>query len=99
MSKTLTLLLSFYTTSLINSLSLINGLKKFTVFDFWMTHLHREVLLMVLKNHISPEMRQILMRECPAAYNDWCGRTVVGSHVIDTGSVVIKRPETEESFQ
>ena len=34
MSKTLTLLLSFYMTSLINSLSLINGLKKFTVFDF-----------------------------------------------------------------
>ena len=99
MSKTLILLLSFYTTSLINSLSLINGLKKFTVSDLLMTHLHREVLLMVLKNHINPEMRQILMRECPAAYNDWCERTVVGSHVIDTGFVVIKRPETEESFK
>ncbi len=34
MSKTLTLLLSIYTTSLIDSLSSINGSKKFTVFDF-----------------------------------------------------------------
>lgn len=64
-----------------------------------MDYIHQKVLLMVIKHHMSQDLRRILMKECPAAYNDWCGRTVVGSHVIDTGSVVIKRPETEESFQ
>ena len=64
-----------------------------------MDYIHQEVLLMVIKHHMSQDLRRILMKECPAAYNDWCERTVVGSHVIDTGSLIIHRPETEESFQ
>jgi hypothetical protein len=36
-----------------------------------------------------------MMRECPAAYNALCGRTVVTSQVEDTGRKVIERPEDE----
>jgi len=54
-----------------------------------------EQILMVLQNHMSQEMRRHLMREVPAAYNDFCGRTVVTSQVADTGKLVITREEDE----
>ncbi len=60
-----------------------------------MTHLQTELLLAVVKSYMQPEMRRHLMRECPAAYNAFCERTVVGSQVIDTGSPVIQRPLSE----
>ena len=60
-----------------------------------MTHLQTELLLAVVKNYMQQDMRRHLMRECPAAYNALCERTVVGSQVIDTGSPVIQRPLSE----
>ena len=60
-----------------------------------MTHLQTELLLAVVKNYMQQDMRRHLMRECPAAYNAFCERTVVGSQVIDTGSPVIQRPSSE----
>jgi hypothetical protein len=42
---------------------------------------------------MTSEMRNHLMRECPAAYNSLCGRVVITSQVQDTGRKIIERPE------
>jgi len=41
---------------------------------------------------MTSEMRNHLMRECPAAYNSLCGRVVITSQVHDTGRKIIERP-------
>lgn len=57
---------------------------------------HKDQILYVVDNYMSPELRRHLMRECPAAYNALCGRVVVTSQVEDTGSKVIERPTSTE---
>jgi len=39
---------------------------------------HKEQVLNFLMYHLQPEMRQKLMRELPAAYNDIVGQRVMG---------------------
>jgi len=60
-----------------------------------MSNFHKDQILHVVSNYMTSEMRRIMMRECPAAYNALCGRTVVTSQVEDTGRKVIERPEDE----
>lgn len=50
---------------------------------------------MAVKYYMDSDMRRKLMRDCPAAYNALCERTVVTSQIHDTKSPVIERPETE----
>ena len=56
-------------------------------------HFHKDQLLHTLSYHMTSELRRILMRECPAAYNSLCGRVVITSQVHDTGRKIIERPE------
>jgi len=56
---------------------------------------HKDQLLATISNYMQSEMRQHLMRECPAAYNALCGRIVITSQVADTGKPVIERPTIE----
>ena len=56
-----------------------------------LTHLQKELLLELIKNYMSQDLRRHVMRELPAAYNAWMRRTVVKSEVIDTGSPIIQR--------
>jgi predicted oxidoreductase (fatty acid repression mutant protein) len=53
---------------------------------------HKDQLLHVVNHYMTSEMRNHLMRECPAAYNSLCGRIVITSHVEDTGRKIIERP-------
>jgi hypothetical protein len=62
-----------------------------TNFDH-ISHFHKAQLLHTLSYHMPSELRRILMRECPAAYNALCGRIVVTSQVEDTGDKIIERP-------
>lgn len=55
------------------------------------SYYHKEILLRTMSYHMSQELRRILMRECPAAYNALCGRTVVTSQIEDNGDAVISR--------
>lgn len=57
---------------------------------------HKDQLLQVVNHYMDSEMRRHLMRECPAAYNALCGRTVVTSQVEDTGDKVIVRVENND---
>jgi hypothetical protein len=59
------------------------------------SYFHKEQLLRTVSYHMTSEMRRILMRECPAAYNALCGRTVITSQVEDTGRKIIERPTPE----
>jgi len=56
------------------------------------SNFHKDQLLQVVSYHMTSELRRILMRECPAAYNSLCGRVVITSQVEDTGDKVIYRP-------
>ena len=56
---------------------------------------HKDQLLALVSYYMTSELRRHLMRECPAAYNSLCGRTVVTSQVEDTGRKIIERPTTE----
>ena len=56
------------------------------------SHLHKDQLLRVVSYYMTSEMRNHLMRECPAAYNSLCGRVVITSQVHDTGRKIIERP-------
>lgn len=38
---------------------------------------HKDQLLTVLFHYMGQDLRQKLMLECPAAYNDACGREIV----------------------
>ena len=60
-------------------------------FDY-ISHLHKDQLLHVVSYYMTSEMRNHLMRECPAAYNSLCGRVVITSQVHDTGRKIIERP-------
>ena len=53
---------------------------------------HKDQILHVVNNYMTSEMRNYLMRECPAAYNSLCGRVVITSQVHDTGRKIIERP-------
>jgi hypothetical protein len=53
---------------------------------------HKDQILHVVNNYMTSEMRNHLMRECPAAYNALCGRVVITSQVQDTGRKIIERP-------
>ena len=52
---------------------------------------HKDQLLHVVKYYMPQELRRHLMRECPAAYNELCGRVVVTSQVEDTSDKVLSR--------
>jgi hypothetical protein len=41
------------------------------------TDFHKSQLLAVLMHYLQPDMRRTLMREVPAAYNDWCDSEIV----------------------
>ena len=58
-----------------------------------LTHLQKELLLELVKNYMSQELRRHVMRELPAAYNAWMGRAVIKSEVIDTGNVILQRTD------
>jgi len=60
-----------------------------------MTEYHKNQILMAVKYYMDSDMRRKLMRDCPAAYNALCERTVVTSQIHDTKFPVIERPETE----
>ena len=60
-----------------------------------MTEYHKNQILMAVKYYMDSDMRHKLMRDCPAAYNALCERTVVTSQVHDTKFPVIDRPENE----
>tara|TARA_B100001564_G_C20550635_1_gene628899 strand:+ start:104 stop:310 length:207 start_codon:yes stop_codon:yes gene_type:complete len=62
-----------------------------------LTHLQKELLLELVKNYMSQDLRRHVMRELPSAYNAWMGRTVVKSEVIDTGFPIIERLLPEDS--
>ncbi len=51
--------------------------------------MHKDMILSLLVHHMSQETRQMLMLECPAAYNDLCGSGVVRVHRISDGESVI----------
>ncbi len=51
--------------------------------------LHKDMILALLLHHMSPETRQMLMLEAPAAYNDVCGFEVVRVHRVSSGDPVI----------
>lgn len=55
------------------------------------SYYHKEILLRTMSYHMSQDLRRILMRECPAAYNALCGRTVITSQIEDNGDTVISR--------
>jgi hypothetical protein len=57
---------------------------------------YKDQLLQVVSYYMDSEMRRHFMRECPAAYNALCGRTVVTSQVEDTDSKVIARVENND---
>jgi hypothetical protein len=59
---------------------------------------HKNQILMAVKYYMQSDLRRKLMRDCPAAYNALCGRTVVASQVIDTQDPIIERPESELSL-
>jgi hypothetical protein len=50
---------------------------------------HKDQLLAVLFHYMSQELRQKLMLECPAAYNDACGGEFVRVHRVSDGQPVI----------
>jgi hypothetical protein len=52
---------------------------------------YKDQLLTVVQHYMQSDMRQHLMRECPAAYNALCDRVVVTSQVQDTQQKVITR--------
>jgi hypothetical protein len=56
-----------------------------------MTEYHKDQILMAVKYYMDSDMRRKLMRDCPAAYNALCERTVVTSQIHDTQSPVIER--------
>lgn len=39
-----------------------------------MSYFHQRLLIDAFMHVCTPEQRQFLMKECPAAYNDYCGR-------------------------
>ena len=41
-----------------------------------MSFFHQRLLIDAFMHVCTPEQRQFLMKECPAAYNDYCGRKV-----------------------
>lgn len=41
-----------------------------------MSFFHQRLLIDTFMHVCTPEQRQFLMEECPAAYNDYCGRKV-----------------------
>lgn len=57
-----------------------------------MTDYHKNQILMAVKYYMQSDLRQVLMRDCPAAYNALCGRIVVTSRVEDTLHPIIERP-------
>jgi hypothetical protein len=57
-----------------------------------MTDYHKNQILMSVKYYMQTDLRQALMRDCPAAYNALCGRIVVTSQVEDTKNPIIERP-------
>lgn len=59
---------------------------------------HKNQILMAVKYYMQSDLRRKLMRDCPAAYNALCGRTVVSSQIIDTQDPIIERPESEVSL-
>ena len=42
-----------------------------------MREYHKDQVLAVVKYYLKPELRRIIMREVPEAYNAWVGRTVM----------------------
>ncbi len=50
---------------------------------------HKDMVLGLLLHHMSQENRQMLMLECPAAYNAICGREVVAVHRTSDGDRII----------
>jgi hypothetical protein len=56
-----------------------------------MTEYHKNQILMAVKYYMDSDLRRKLMRDCPAAYNALCERTVVTSQVEDTKDPVIVR--------
>jgi len=57
-----------------------------------MTEYHKNQILTAVKYYMQSDLRRALMRDCPAAYNALCGRTVVTSQIHDTQSAVIQPP-------
>jgi len=57
----------------------------------YFSEFHKDQLLAVVNHHMQHDLRKILMRECPAAYNSLCQRVVVTSQVEDTQDKVISR--------
>ena len=51
--------------------------------------MHKDMILALLVHHMSQQTRQMLMLECPAAYNDLCGAEVVRVHRVSDGDPVI----------
>jgi hypothetical protein len=51
--------------------------------------MHKDMILALLVHHMSQQTRQMLMLECPAAYNDLCGSEVVRVHRVSDGEPVI----------
>lgn len=50
---------------------------------------HKDQLLAVLWHYMGQDLRQKLMLECPAAYNDACGSEVVRVHRVSDGDPVV----------
>jgi hypothetical protein len=50
---------------------------------------HKDLILAMLMHHMSQETRQMLMLECPAAYNDLCGGDYVRVHRVSDGDPIV----------
>ncbi len=51
--------------------------------------IHKDLILAMLVHHMSQETRQMLMLECPAAYNDLCGGDYVRVHRVSDGEPIV----------